>query len=71
MFDKICFKTYEINLNFIENYSGLFAPSHMEYEALRPSKNRTDEPSFLEMVEAAIKILSKNPKGFFLIAEGI
>ena len=43
----------------------------MEYEALRPSKNRTDEPSFLEMVEAAIKILSKNPKGFFLIAEGI
>lgn len=37
---------------------------------LRPEKNLTHQPSFMEMVEKAIKILSKNPKGFFLMAEG-
>lgn len=28
------------------------------------------DPSLSEMVEVAIKILSKNPKGFFLLVEG-
>lgn len=51
-------------------YAGLFASSAMEYEVLRPEKNRTHEPSFVEMVVKAIQILKKNPKGFFLMAEG-
>ena len=42
----------------------------MEYEVLRPEKNRTHEPNFIEMVEKTIEILRKNPKGFFLMAEG-
>ena len=42
----------------------------MEYEILRPEKNITHQPSLMEMVEKAIKILSKNPKGFFLMVEG-
>lgn len=28
------------------------------------------DPSLSEMVEVAVKILSKNPKGFFLLVEG-
>lgn len=42
----------------------------MQFEVLRPDTNRTHEPGFLEMVEKAIEVLSKNPKGFFLMAEG-
>ena len=55
---------------FIIQYSGLFSSSVMEYGVLRSEKNRTHEPTFTEMIEKAIKILSKNPKGFFLLAEG-
>ena len=43
----------------------------MEYETLRSVKYRTHVPSLMEMVEKAIQILSKNPKGFFLMVEGI
>ena len=43
----------------------------MGYEILRSSENRTHVPSLIEMVEKAIQILSKNPKGFFLMVEGI
>ena len=46
---------------------GLLAPSHMEYDILR---NRTLEPSVAELTAKAIKILKKNPKGFFLMVEG-
>ena len=42
----------------------------MEYEIWRPEKNKTHQPSLLEMVEKAIKILSRNSKGFFLMVEG-
>ncbi|XP_055864866.1 alkaline phosphatase, tissue-nonspecific isozyme-like [Biomphalaria glabrata] len=47
---------------------GLFAPSHMTYEADRlPS---SVEPTLSEMTEKAIQILKKNPKGYFLLIEG-
>lgn len=39
----------------------------MQYEL---NRNSTTDPSLSEMVEIAIKILSKNPKGFFLLVEG-
>jgi alkaline phosphatase len=45
----------------------------MQYELERKDPNHevAGEPSLAEMTEKAIKILSKNPKGFFLLVEGI
>jgi alkaline phosphatase len=45
---------------------GLFAPENMSYEFEREA----DEPSLSEMTVRAIEILSRNPKGFFLMVEG-
>ena len=49
--------------------SGLFEYSHMKYEVDR-EEDAAGEPSIAEMTEKAIKILQKNPKGFFLYVEG-
>ncbi len=49
---------------------GLFeANNHMQYEADR-ANDKAGEPSLTEMTEKAIKMLEKNPKGFFLLVEG-
>ncbi|HLG19382.1 MAG TPA: alkaline phosphatase [Bdellovibrionota bacterium] len=48
---------------------GLFHEDHMSYESDRKAKGVT-EPSLPEMTEAAIAILSRNPRGFFLMVEG-
>jgi len=48
---------------------GLFQPSHMQYEVDRPS-DAGGEPSLADMTEKAIKILKKNPNGFYLHVEG-
>lgn len=40
----------------------------MQYEL---NRNNVTDPSLSEMVEVAIKILSKNPRGFFLLVEGM
>uniref|UniRef100_A0A3Q3GE87 alkaline phosphatase n=1 Tax=Labrus bergylta TaxID=56723 RepID=A0A3Q3GE87_9LABR len=45
---------------------GLFEPKDCRYELER---DQSMDPSLTEMVEKAIKILSKNPKGFFLFVE--
>ncbi|NXY18650.1 PPBI phosphatase, partial [Atrichornis clamosus] len=45
---------------------GLFEPGDMKYSLVR---NTTLDPSLTEMVEAAITILSRNPKGFYLFVE--
>ncbi|XP_068599630.1 intestinal-type alkaline phosphatase-like [Brachionichthys hirsutus] len=51
------------NTNFL---MGLFEPKDCRYELERdPSM----DPSLTEMVEKAIQILSKNPKGYFLFVE--
>lgn len=48
---------------------GLFENSHMLYELQRlNSSNR--EPSLADMTGTSIDILSRNPKGFFLMVEG-
>ncbi|XP_032049585.1 intestinal-type alkaline phosphatase-like [Aythya fuligula] len=52
------------NVNYL---MGLFEPMDMKYEPLR---NKTLDPSLSEMTEAAITILSRNPKGFYLFVEG-
>lgn len=54
----------------ISLFLGLFERSHMHYELDR-HKDKAGEPSIAEMVEKAIKILQKNPKGYFLLVEGI
>eukprot|EP00076_Gallus_gallus_P007301 XP_003641809.1 intestinal-type alkaline phosphatase [Gallus gallus] len=46
---------------------GLFEPMDMKYEMVH---NATLDPSLTEMTEAAITILSRNPKGFYLFVEG-
>lgn len=58
-----------IDTDKVEYLLGMFNPSHMAYEAHR-EKDVWKEPSLSEMVEKAIKILKKNPKGFFLLVEG-
>ncbi|XP_074162072.1 alkaline phosphatase, tissue-nonspecific isozyme [Sminthopsis crassicaudata] len=57
----------ELDLDRVDYLLGLFEPWDMTYELNR--NNQTD-PSLTEMVEVAIKILKKNPKGFFLLVEG-
>ncbi|XP_052445281.1 intestinal-type alkaline phosphatase-like isoform X1 [Carassius gibelio] len=46
---------------------GLFEPKDTRYELER---NPSMDPSLTEMVEKAIKILRRNPKGFYLFVEG-
>ncbi|KAM4836174.1 intestinal-type alkaline phosphatase 1-like [Thomomys bottae] len=46
---------------------GLFEPSDMEYEV---SRDRALDPSLEEMTEAALRLLSRNPRGFYLFVEG-
>ncbi|XP_054257074.1 alkaline phosphatase, tissue-nonspecific isozyme-like [Macrosteles quadrilineatus] len=47
---------------------GLFSYSHMDFEAERDKKS-TGDPSLAEMTAKALKILLKNPRGFFLFVE--
>nr|XP_040570787.1 alkaline phosphatase-like [Lepeophtheirus salmonis] len=47
---------------------GLFSESHMEY--VSAEKDSNSQPSISEMTESALKILQKNPEGFFLMVEG-
>ena len=51
-------------------FSGLFEHSHMNYEVDRTA-DAAGEPSIEEMTQKAIQILQKNPKGYFLLVEGI
>ena len=46
---------------------GLFTSSHMSYDL---DRDPAAEPSLAEMTTKAIDVLSKNPKGFFLMVEG-
>ncbi|XP_044739893.1 alkaline phosphatase-like [Chrysoperla carnea] len=58
-----------INLHQIDYLLGLFAYSHMDFEADR-DPGPTGDPSLADMTRTAITILKKNPKGFFLFVEG-
>ncbi|KAJ6651212.1 hypothetical protein lerEdw1_021190 [Lerista edwardsae] len=50
----------------VSRLMGLFEPVDMKYDLYR---NNVTDPSLAEMMEAAIKILSRNPKGFYLFVE--
>jgi alkaline phosphatase len=47
---------------------GLFSPSHMDPQMDKASD--ATQPSLADMTAKAIEILSRNPKGFFLMVEG-
>jgi alkaline phosphatase len=48
---------------------GLFAPNHLHYEADR-AKGTPCQPSLTQMTTAALSILERNPRGYFLMVEG-
>uniref|UniRef100_A0A5G2QFR6 alkaline phosphatase n=1 Tax=Sus scrofa TaxID=9823 RepID=A0A5G2QFR6_PIG len=47
---------------------GLFEPGDMKYEKER---DLSRDPSLVEMTEVALRLLSRNPRGFFLFVEGL
>lgn len=51
----------------VDYFLGLFEPGDLVYEL---DRNKSTDPSLVEMVKVAINILKKNPKGFFLLVEG-
>lgn len=57
------------NFESAEKIFGLFNKSHMRFNANRKTK-AVKEPSLSEMTKKALQVLSKNPKGFFLMVEG-
>lgn len=57
----------EVDTNSTEYLLGLFAPENLEFVDKQETNN---DPSLAEMTEVALKILSKNPNGFFLFVEG-
>uniref|UniRef100_A0A8B9GM44 Alkaline phosphatase n=1 Tax=Astyanax mexicanus TaxID=7994 RepID=A0A8B9GM44_ASTMX len=56
-----------INPSSADYLLGLFEPGDLQYDLERDSST---DPSLTEMVEVAIKILRKNPEGFYLLVEG-
>lgn len=56
------------DLSSADKLMGLFASSHMSYDADRAASG-SDEPTIAEMTESAIQVLKKNDKGFFLMVE--
>nr|XP_031534617.1 intestinal-type alkaline phosphatase-like [Vicugna pacos] len=51
----------------VTHLMGLFEPGDMNYEVQR---DLTKDPSLAEMTEAALRLLSRNPHGFYLFVEG-
>lgn len=55
------------NLSQVDYLLGLFASESIEYA---DTQREHDDPTLAEMTNAALQILSRNPKGFFLFVEG-
>ncbi len=52
-----------------ERVLGVFSPLHMNYDADREA-DWVGEPSLAEMTQAAIRLLARDPDGYFLMVEG-
>uniref|UniRef100_A0A663E1C6 Alkaline phosphatase n=1 Tax=Aquila chrysaetos chrysaetos TaxID=223781 RepID=A0A663E1C6_AQUCH len=50
----------------VSHLMGLFEPKDLKYEL---NRNASTDPSIVEMTEKAIRILRRNPNGFFLFVE--
>ncbi|XP_056419202.1 intestinal-type alkaline phosphatase [Hyla sarda] len=57
----------QINESTATYIMGLFEPGDMKYEL---NRNDSSDPSIVELTEKAIRILEKNPNGFYLFVEG-
>lgn len=55
----------QVDVNKTSRLLGLFANSHMEFEALR----QEDQPDLAEMTETAIRMLEKDDDGYYLMVE--
>uniref|UniRef100_A0A8C0TTS6 Alkaline phosphatase n=1 Tax=Canis lupus familiaris TaxID=9615 RepID=A0A8C0TTS6_CANLF len=51
----------------VTHLMGLFEPGDTKYDVHRDG---IQDPSLMEMTEAALRLLSRNPKGFYLFVEG-
>uniref|UniRef100_A0A493TAF8 Alkaline phosphatase n=1 Tax=Anas platyrhynchos platyrhynchos TaxID=8840 RepID=A0A493TAF8_ANAPP len=51
----------------VSHLMGLFEPKDMKFEL---NRNASTDPSIVEMTDKAIRILRRNPNGFFLFVEG-
>ncbi|XP_059614999.1 membrane-bound alkaline phosphatase-like [Phlebotomus argentipes] len=56
-----------VDTNSTEYLLGLFAPDHMDYNL---EAQHEEQPSLAEMTVAAIEMLSKEKRGYFLFVEG-
>ena len=54
-----------INTATTDKLLGLFTPDHLEFDAMRSD----NQPDLADLTEAAIKMLSKNKKGYYLMVE--
>jgi alkaline phosphatase len=59
----------QVDLSRTGRLVGLFNGDHLNYEYDRLN-DKQDEPSLAEMTKAAIRLLERNGKGFFLVVEG-
>lgn len=67
----------KVDISSTRHLLGLFERSHMrfDHDRLNPPPAETgrvaaDEPSLADMTRTALKLLRKNPKGYFLMVEG-
>ncbi|XP_031224137.1 intestinal-type alkaline phosphatase 1 [Mastomys coucha] len=51
----------------VTHLMGLFEPAEMKYDV---NRNSSLDPSLAEMTEVAVRMLSRNPQGFYLFVEG-
>jgi alkaline phosphatase len=54
----------------VRHLLGLFTPEHMSFEGDRSQVTPPVEPSLSEMTAKALDVLTRSPKGFFLMVEG-
>lgn len=65
----MCYR-FIYRVSFLLSTQGLFDYSHMSFAADQPP-GMAGDPSLLDMTMTALSVLEKNPKGFFLMVEGI
>lgn len=58
-----------LNLDKSAGLTGLFSGDHMDYEYDRVT-DKADQPSLAQMTQAAISVLKRADKGYFLVVEG-
>jgi alkaline phosphatase len=68
-FVRNCDELASIDSESTERVLGLFAASHMQFEVDRAAQPHC-EPSLTQMTDAALSVLERNRRGYFLMVEG-